>query len=146
MRGRSKVSGRARSNMLRRTIQGACAICMAFIVTILAILLRVMLYSSPGERYLLAENFAGCITIVYGVPGAEPLPIEDGQYLVECTRPGEKILTSSPARRGQAHRTEFYERRGAERRAINPRFTSRISVGLAGNVSEQSCFNANEGR
>lgn len=49
----------------------------------------------PGTRYVVPPGFVGCITLEHGIVNEPPLVEWDGYQLVEVSRPGEIIRTSS---------------------------------------------------
>lgn len=69
------------------------------------------------ERYLIPDGYSGWLCITYGVPEAQPLPMEDGFRLVKfeqsCT-----IVTSSAQMPGHDYYDEFYFYSGNTRRLL----------------------------
>lgn len=133
--------GRSRSWVVyTRRVLGSVFVIV--VVAVAAVLLRMSTYRSPGERYLLPRGFSGCVAITYDTRGASELPNEDGQYLIAVSTPGQRIVTSSPHRSGEAHQVEFIEQTPTGRRAINPGFSGWATNRAGGPVTSVVCINA----
>jgi hypothetical protein len=107
--------------------------------------------SQTGLRWVVPEDFNGCVSASFNVSGAPPLPLEDGWYLLTVTD-GRVMETSTEPRWGEGLRSEFWVQAGAERRRIEPschggtftnvdQNTVRKSY-CFGKVSENECLKA----
>ena len=70
------------------------------------------------DRYLIPEGYAGWLCVSYGVPGAPPLPMEEGFRLVVFP-PDGLVSTSSPALIGEGYMNEYLYYVGDHRRSMN---------------------------
>lgn len=70
--------------------------------------------SRPASRYLVPDGYVGWARVQYDVPGAPPLPVEQGKYVLKFPADG-LLKTSSPERFGWAKDEFFYDRDGALR-------------------------------
>src|SRR5579863_2671002 len=60
-----------------------------------------------SSRFLIPEGYTGWIRIEFEVPGAAPLPVEGGQYIVKIPSTG-MLQTSSPEQYGWADDHYYY--------------------------------------
>lgn len=88
----------------------------------------------PGTRWILPDEFQGCVEVVYEVPGAVPLSEEEGfqVIVVPSERSGlevqsatptgrpirSRLATSSPQRFGEWQRVEVYFLRQNKRASV----------------------------
>ncbi len=60
-----------------------------------------------SSRFLIPEGYTGWIRVEFEVPGAPPLPMESGQYVLKIP-PGGVLQTSSAEQYGWAKDSYFY--------------------------------------
>jgi hypothetical protein len=88
----------------------------------------------PGTRWILPDAFQGCVEVVYEVPGAVPLPEEEGFQVIfvpsepsgleiQGTTPAGRpirwrLTTSSSQRFGEWQRVEVYYLRATKRVSV----------------------------
>lgn len=67
--------------------------------------------SRPPARYLVPDAYVGWVRVEYGVPGAPPVPLQDGRFVLTIP-PDARLRTSSPEHFGWAKDEFFYYRDG----------------------------------
>jgi len=78
----------------------------------------------PGLRWVVPEEYEGCITVRFHVKGAPPLPMDQGWYLItpDQVRDG-MLLTSTEPQWGERLQREVYVQTSTGRRIGKPSCT-----------------------
>jgi hypothetical protein len=88
--------------------------------------------SRHPQHYLIPDGFIGRLRVYYHVPGAPPLPLEDGHWILKFSDCGY-LITSTPAEIGWASDRYYYDGPGGLRELTIFDPKSPVSVWDAGN-------------
>jgi len=97
---------------LRRAISAASIALVAGLVAWMAFGLRAS--TRPGSRFMIPDGYVGWVKLEFGVPGAPPLPMEGGKYVVRFT-PSGVLKTSTAEEAGSAKDYYYYYSDGRAR-------------------------------
>jgi len=93
------------------------------------IIIQVLGCTSPRNRYLVPDGYAGWLCISYDISSAHHLPVEDGFRLVVFP-PSGVVETSSPGLPGEEYRDQYFYYKGNKRRVLD------VSTELGGGFTE----------
>jgi hypothetical protein len=74
----------------------------------------------PRVQWVLPEGFDGCVQTEFHVAGAPSLPLDNGKYTVTVPQQGGLLQTSTQPAWGESQVFEFWLRKGAALKRIEP--------------------------
>ncbi|MFP2903999.1 hypothetical protein ACLESD_02775 [Pyxidicoccus sp. 3LFB2] len=100
--------------------------------------------NQPGLRWVVPENFNGCVRMEFHVPGAPALPLEEGMYTITLTEPGGLLQTSTRPQWGEGLKDAYLRQRGTTRENIEESPTCHTAGTIThvdrGTVELRKCF------
>jgi hypothetical protein len=122
---------------------------MRHVVMLVLLWMQVACNNRPGLRWVVPENFNGCVSVYFQVADGPALPTEDGWLLINVPPQGGVLRTSSRPAWGEGLRSEFWiQTKGGRVKTTptchSPTF-SHVSEGLVelgycfGQVTELEC-------
>ncbi len=114
---------------------------MRHVIVIGFLCMQVACNNRPGLRWIVPENFNGCVSVYFQVEGEPALPVEDGWLLINVPPQGGTLRTSSRPAWGEGLRSEFWLQAKGDRVKTTPTCrSSTFSHVSEGTVEQVRCF------
>lgn len=108
---------------------------------ICSLLVLVSCARRPSEVYVIANGYVGWIRVEFNVPGAPPLQLHEGKYLIRVP-PSGMVQTSTPFEEGAGNDQFYYDAAGSRiRLPIGDATTRRGNIWGIGTASTASGSN-----